>query len=199
MILIEKKRFVSNQNLAENDSDFQSFLMKIGIDPHKNTLEISSGRLIIIDPVYLADIYNENGEKELYLKKNGILLNDLGGDVGGPILRTREGGIMMLLVFDRVYSDGHPVFSPESSAFTRHEDEDILLEEIGCDSGSYIFLDFNNFFCELFKNELVENASNYALVDIKNGIFHIGYEQWEINEENPFIAWRRNLVAFPIE
>jgi hypothetical protein len=197
MIAIDKNRYISNHDLANKNTMWKSWFSKIGIDTTSNDLTISSGRMLIVDPVYLADIYNENGEKEQFLKQKGILLNDFGGDVGGPILRTEEGGIMVFLVFDRVDSEGRPIFNPDQ--FEIPDSEEILLDGLGCDSGSYIFLDYSRELCSHFRQELSDNANLYALIKVSNGTYRIGYEQWETDEKTPYEAWKRNLVAFPLK
>lgn len=159
MIPIEKNRFISNHDLAAKDAMWKSLFTKMGIDAATNDLIISSGRILIIDPVYLADIYNENGEKEKFLKKNGVLLNDIGGDVGGPILRTEECGIMMLLVFTRVDSEGWSIFNPDQTEIP--DGEGVLFEGLGCDSGGYIFLDYSRELCSLFQQELEKKCRQF--------------------------------------
>jgi hypothetical protein len=195
MVNIQHDRIITNRDIADKNDDFRIWFNQIGIDPSSNVLDLSSGKIIIIDPTYLADIYNENGEKEQYLKKNGILLNDFGGGVSGPILRTTEGGIKVLLVFNRVNPDGQPIF--RSDIPENVEKDEILDAELGCDSDSYIFLNFNQKFRLLFQKELSDNEDNYVLVEIKPGKYKVGYEQWETDEANPIEAWKRNLIVWP--
>jgi hypothetical protein len=196
MITIDLNRIITNQDLANRDIAFQTWFNEIGINPSSNVIEISSGFLLIINPTYLADIYNENDEKEQYLKQNGVLLTDFGGDVGGPVYRTEESGIKVLLVFDRVNFDGRPIFKPGDNELLN--EGEILNDRLGCDSGSYIFLDYCKKLSLLFQDELEKYKNYAALVEIPKGYYRIGYEQWETNEENPYEAWRRNLVAIPI-
>ena len=104
---------------------------------------------------------------------------------------------MMFLVFDRKNAEDRPIFSPDE--FEIPDGEEVLFESLGCDSGSYVFMNYNREFCSLFHQELSKNANNYALIKISNGTYRIGYEQWDIDEKIPYEAWKRNLVAFPIE
>jgi hypothetical protein len=68
MIAIDKNRYISNHDLANKDSMWQPWFSGMGIDASSNDLIISSGMMLIVDSIYLADIYNENGEKEQFLK-----------------------------------------------------------------------------------------------------------------------------------
>ena len=190
---IDRKRLLTNQDLARKNHDFAVWFNQIGIDPSRYTLELTSGKLLIIDPIYLADIYNENGIKEQYLKSSGVLLNDFGGDVSGQVFRTRCGGIKILLVFDRVDDEGRRVFRQD--VVKEVQASEIESENLGCDSGSYIFLDYNQALRSLFERELGDER--LFLVDLRPGSYSVGYEQWETNAENPHEAWRRNLVVWP--
>lgn len=66
---------------------------------------------------------------------------------------------------------------------------------MGCDSGSYIFLDYKDQLKALFETELSEQP--LYLIDLPVGEYTIGYEQWDINEDNPYESWRRNIVVVP--
>jgi hypothetical protein len=193
IITIDRERLLTNQDLARRNKDFAAWFIQIGIDPSKNTVELTSGQLLIIDPIYLADIFNENDITERYLKSSGVLLTDFGGDVSGSVFRTRCGGIKILLVFDRVDDEGRPIFRPEMVSAL--QESEIASENLGCDSGSYIFLDYNQSLRSLFEDELRDKC--LFLVDLRPGSYNVGYEQWETDAANPYEAWRRNLVVWP--
>jgi hypothetical protein len=191
---IYHERIISNQDLARKNKEYMDWFTKWGLDPDQNIIKIMSGKLLIIDPIYLADIYNKNGLKERYLKKNGVVLTDFGGDVSGQVLRTRCGGIKILLVFDRVNDDGYPIFREDLIG----EVNTSLIDSsnLGCDSGSYIFLDFSPKLKTLFVNELKKVSNLQFVVEMEPGLYNVGYEQWETNENNPYEAWRRNIVVW---
>jgi hypothetical protein len=44
-----------------------------------------------------------------------------------------------------------------------------------------------------------EGGSPYSEESFEYGTYRIGYEQWETDEETPYEAWKRNLVAFPLK
>ncbi|MCL4534515.1 MAG: hypothetical protein M1370_05060 [Bacteroidetes bacterium] len=190
---IHRERLLTNDVLAARDPDVAAWFSRIGINPSKHTIELSSGRLLIIDPTYLADIYNENGPKEQYLKESGVLLTDFGGDVSGQAFRTRCGGIKILLVFDRTDDEGRPVFRQELAK--ELSESEIDSENLGCDSGSYLFLDYNQELKSTFDDELRQHR--LFVVELQPGRYGVGYEQWEVNAENAYESWRRNLVVWP--
>ena len=189
---IYEDRVLTNKELAIKNKEFADWFAEMRIDTSKNEVDLSNGKLLIIDPIYLSDIYNENGRKEMYLKENGVLLTDFGGDVSGPIFRTICGGIKIYLVFDRVNDEGYPVFRDDEIDGLKKNV--INSEELGCDSGSYIFLDFSKELKEIFHDELKEQKP--FVIDLPKGLYSVGYEQWDTNEENPYEAWRRNIVVW---
>jgi hypothetical protein len=186
-------RILTNEDLAQKDSRIADWFARIGINPAKRALNLSSGQLLIIDPIYLADIYkiNEQSAKVEYLRSNGILLNDFGGDISGPVFRTTCGGLKIVLVFDRVDENEQPIFYPDSSE--ELGPLEIESEGLGCDSASYIFLDYNEELKALFSEEL---HNPLFIVDLTKDYYEIGYEQWDTDERNPYEAWRRNIVIW---
>lgn len=198
MITIHKDKILLIQDFVLNKSpEIQSYY-ELDIDPRKTSIRITSRKLLITDPNYLADIFNGDGQKEKYLKRHGILLMDFGGDVSGPVFRTVDGGLKIYLLFDRVDSHGNPVFREEEK--TELQKYELDSSNLGCDSGSYIFLDYSFLFRLLFSKELAENArsqNDLFIVDMPNGVYNVGYEQWETDENDPYEYMRRNLVVWP--
>jgi hypothetical protein len=194
---IYQDRTLTNADLARRDPQMAEWFQHIGVDPSKHTVDLTSGKLLIIDPMYLADIYNEDGSKEQYLKRMGVLLTDFGGDVSGPVFRTTCGGIKIVLVFDRVDGKGRPVFRPEATE--ELSESEIASEDLGCDSGSYLLLDYSEELQLLFADKF-EALQYFPLfvVDLPPGRYNAGYEQWETDANNPYESWRRNLVIWPV-
>ncbi len=197
VIKIYKERLLSINDATYKDKTMLALFQEIGINPSDDILTITNNQFIIIDPIYLCDLYNEDGIKERYLKENGVLMTDFGGDISGQIFRTHCKGIKILLVFDRVDEDGNPIFSKE--IVNNLNDYEVNSENLGCDSGSYIFLDYNEELKNLFSEELEENINNFVVVNKKNGSYKVSYEQWDTNEQNPYESWRRNIVIFPLK
>ena len=190
---IHTERLLTNEDLARKNPEYLAWFNRMDIDPSKSTIALTSGKLLMIDPIYLADIYNENGPRERYLKELGVLLTDFGGDVSGPVFRTECGGIKIMLVFDRVDDEGRPIFRQE--IVDELHGSEIDSEKLGCDSGSYIFLNYNQEIEGIFRDELEQH--HLFIVDLLPGQYNVGYEQWETNAENPYESWRRNLVVWP--
>lgn len=194
-LTINKARLLSNAELCQRDQNLREQFASINIDPAKTTLEIRSGQLLIIDPIYLEDVYNEDNARCRYLKTNGVLLNDFGGESSGPILRTDDGGIKIFLVAEGMDEDDNMLYLDyPDDAETRALPDDTL----GCDSGSYIFLDYSDVLKTMFTDELNDVPQLVTVIDLKPGVYGVGYEQYEITEEEILVSFRRNLVVFPI-
>lgn len=162
-------------------------------------LRISSGRLLITDPIYLGDYYNENGPDVQYMKKHGALLNDFGGDVGGYIFRTRCGGIKVDMILgpeDLENPEGN--WSVSTAALRSAQ---IPANPLGCDSGSYIFLDYTPELRRLFAQKILrlEERRHLVVVNMGRGLYGVGYEQWPADPRNGYDSFTRNLVVYPID
>jgi hypothetical protein len=122
--IINRRRLLTNADLASADPQCAAWYREIHVDATHFTVDLRSGRLLIIDPIYLADVYNKDGPKEGYLKEHGVILSDFGGDVSGPVFRTRCGGLKVVLCFDRADAQGNPIFRCESSDELRPSEVD---------------------------------------------------------------------------
>ena len=188
---IINERLLTNEELAKKDSQYKESCKKYGINHHKTSITITEGKLLIIDPIYLADIYNESGKKEEYLTINGVIMNEFGGDLSGPMFKTRCDGLKILLAFDNIDENGNYLF--DDTLIDEIEASYIESDNLYCDSGTYIFLDYNKELRRIFKEELEEN--NLMIVDLQNGEYIVAYEQWEPNEVVNEEYLRRNLVV----
>ncbi len=197
MITIDTKRILSNADLVKKDEEQRALFAQIDIDPNQTILDIRSGRIVVIDPTYLADIYNGNNEKEMFLKENGVLLTDFNGEYGGLCVPTKEGGLKFLQVFDTdAYETNKSIILPGSPE--KPEKTKILVDGLACDSGSYIFLDYSNEFRKLFKEEIISNQESMLITRLRRRKYLVAYEQWELPPDEIEERFARNLVVLPI-
>ena len=196
--IIDKERILTNQDLAEKESRVRDVFFNLDVEPSKYTLKITSGQMIIIDPIYLADFYNEDDLIERYLKDNGVVLFDFGGDTAGPVHRTMCGGLKIILADSMKDDYGNVIFPEEfrDEVIASYIDSENLM----CDSGSYIFLDYNEEFKSTFKERLDKNRRYMELftVDMPNGYYNIAYEQMDADDENIADTFLRNIVVWPL-
>ncbi len=86
------------------------------------TFHTNGEPVLVTDPIYLADVYNVPNGLASVVRQRGVIVTDFGGDRSGPIFWQFP---FALLAFG-----------------TRHDPPEaaVLAEEVGCDSGSFVFL-----------------------------------------------------------
>jgi hypothetical protein len=174
--------FVDEKRLINPDDNLSSVFPHMGFEDNY-CIMINHKILLIVDPIYLADIYNENDPISTYIKKNGIILNNFGGDVSGPIY-YRDPYILIVL-------------SNESGNNLQEENATKLFEDIGVDSGSFVMLPDRDDIPTKLRNEIInqKNENNLAEIKLLNGEYCAYYEQWEGNPP----SFYRNIVLKRIE
>jgi hypothetical protein len=150
---------------------------------NKYSMETLGEEILITDPTYLADVYNSRDPISSFLRDNGVFVMDFGGDVSGPVW----------------WSDPY-VAIPISLHYSESDLEsntavDVLAEEVGTDSGSFIFLpltaDLPNELTTTIK-KLVSDK-NAVLLDLPAGRWYVFYEQFEPKPGSPE-SFYRNIV-----
>ena len=196
---IYKDRLLSNTDLASADVEYRDWLYDVGL-PIKNAINVQSGKILISDPMYLCDnnfYLKDDDPAGMFLKENGVVLTNFGGDVSGPVTRCSGDGYKIILTHNRINEDGYPIFQGESGAIP----QPFLVAEQspGIDSGGLIFIDYSPKLNELIDSQIQSMEDDmYLLVDAKPGEYWIGYEQWDIDPEYPYPEWYRNIVIMPI-
>ncbi|HWP97580.1 MAG TPA: DUF5050 domain-containing protein [Syntrophomonadaceae bacterium] len=184
-------RFKTNAYLAGGDPQIKSSLEQAKIDVAKADLTITRrSTLLIIDPQYLGSTYTAGGQNEVFLKTQGVLLNNFGSNTNGTLLKTSDNGLKMLLVWDRRDEKGNPVFTAqENSDIEKRRVSDSMLS---CPSGRFLFLDYNDYWQATLGLQL--KSIPHLEVNMTPGHYLVGYEQWDPTLQYPLNASRRNLV-----
>ncbi len=141
--------------------------------------------ILITDPTYLSDVYNENDILSEYLKKNGVFLMEFGGDVGGPVW-WQEPYIFIPVALGMCDEDGEIETPPGV----------IELGEVVTDSGSFIFLPVKSDLPNSLKSiidDVIEN-NNGVIVNLPGGKWEVFYEQLEPDGKHD-ASWLRNIVV----
>ncbi len=148
------------------------------------SLETHGEPVLLTDPIYLADIYNsKDDERAVYVRGHGVLLVDFGGDTGGPVWWQPP---YLLLPISMHYKDGP----------TPPRGVKVLADEVGCDSGSFVFLPVTDQMPASLKREIQEvvRKRNGALLPLPAGRYSFFYEQFDAPQSN-MVAMYRNIVA----
>ena len=93
---------------------------------NRRSLVTAGEKVLLVDPIYIADVYNTTDEIASFLREQGLFLMDFGGDTAVPVW-WKEPFLVMPI------SMHHENLNAPSGA-------KVLAEEIGCDSGSFVFL-----------------------------------------------------------
>ena len=93
---------------------------------NRRSLVTTGEELLLADPIHIADVYNSMVEVATYLRDQGLFLMDFGGDSSVPVWWKAPFLLMPI-------SMHHKNLNAPSGA-------EVLAEEIGCDSGSFVFL-----------------------------------------------------------
>ncbi len=139
--------------------------------------------ILVTDPTYLADVYNSKDDIATSLRDRGVFLMDFGGDVSGPIWWQYP--YVLVPISNHLSLDD--LLPPLGVT--------VLANEIGTDSGSFIFLPVTNDLPPTLQAEINEVVAknNGALLRLPSGNWTVYYEQWDAPEGKP-ATFYRNIV-----
>jgi hypothetical protein len=139
--------------------------------------------ILLIDPIYLADVYNSHDELASYLRDRAIFLMDFGGDTGGPVWWMQP----YLLLPISMHHTNDDLKAPAEA--------EVLCEKIVCDSGSFMFLPVSRDLPSTILTP-IENCveqENAALLRLPSGQWRAYYEQFNAPQSN-MVSLYRNIV-----
>ncbi len=145
---------------------------------------VTSGEEILMsDPIYLADVYNSRDSNAAYLRENGVFVMDFGGDVSGPVWWEDP---YVLMPISRHYTESDYETGPNIV---------VLSEEVGCDSGSFVFLPVAFRVPQALRNTIYElvDKRNAALLSLPSGVWTALYEQF-VPEPGCPATFYRNII-----
>lgn len=145
-------------------------------------LRVPDTGIVLFDPTYVADVYNSHASSASFLRTRGVFVDDFGGDISSPVWLVEPYLVMPI--------SGHYESTPSlpTSAIE-------LFPEIGCDSGSFVFLPCSNDWpadVVTAVQGLLEN-SNAARLHITPGLWTLKFEQFDAPQTN-MVAMYRNIV-----
>jgi hypothetical protein len=147
------------------------------------SFQTSGEPVLLTDPTYLADVYNSGDEIASFLRAHGIFVIDFGGDVSSPVWWQPP---FVLLPISMHISD-RDLEPPEEVT--------VLAEEVGTDSGSFVFLPLTEELPWALKARVdkVLAENNGALLELPAGKWGVFYEQQDAPEER-LKSLYRNIV-----
>ncbi len=139
--------------------------------------------VLITDPIYLADVYNSKDAVASFLRAHGVFVMGFGGDVSSPVWWQNP----FVLLPISMHLSSKDLVPPEGAT--------ILTNEVGTDSGSFIFLPLTEDLPWALKVQIdkVLAQNNGALLELPAGKWDVFYEQWDAPEER-LRSLYRNIV-----
>jgi hypothetical protein len=170
---------VDKSRLIKPADDFKSAFPGLNFR-NRRTLTTAGEKVLLVDPTYIADVYNSADETAAFLREHGLFLMDFGGDTAVP-----------------VWWDPPFLIMPISM----HQDRNlpmrakVLTEEIGCDSGSFVFLSLSAQIPTSARRKVKEalELNNAVALRLPAGRWRAFYEQFEAPQAN-MVGLYRDIV-----
>lgn len=165
------KAIVDRKRLIKPQDKFRESFLELGFRD-AFSFHTSGQPILVTDPIYLADVYNSKDETASFLRANGVFVMDFGGDVHGPVWWQPPFALIPI----SMHLSDKGLEPPEGVR--------VLAEEVGTDSGSFVFLPFAKDFPSALKAKVdqVLAENNGALLELPTGNWSVWYEQWDAPE-----------------
>ena len=171
---------VDTQRLVEPGDDFVAAFPGLNFR-NRRSVVTTGENVLLVDPICIGDVYNSIDEVSTYLRDQGLFLMDFGGDCSARVWWKPP---FLLIPIAMHYQD----LNATSGA-------DVLAEEIGCDSGSFVFLPLAADMPRSVQSKVEEvlgDGSGVALL-LPAGRWSAFYEQFEAPQAN-MASLYRNVV-----
>jgi hypothetical protein len=148
---------------------------------NRRSIVTSGEKVLLVDPIYIADVYNSDDEVASFLRKDGLFLMDFGGDSSGPIWWKSPYCVMPISLHQN---------DPKAPS-----DAEVLIENVGCDSGSFVFLPLSENIPRSVGKivKAVLKEKNAAALQLPAGRWTAYYEQFDPPQPN-MAGLYRNIV-----
>ena len=176
---------IDENRLVQPEDDFEKPFPGLGFR-NVYSIECTGAGIYICDPTYISDIYNSKDDISIYLRNYGSFLMDFGGDFSSPIWWKDPYALFPLSWH---YSlDG---FSPPNDA-------DMLVDDIGVDSGSLMFLPSTETIPPELESIIIRllEDRNAVLMPAPKGIWTLFYEQYDPPQANMMNLYRNIVMKY---
>ena len=171
---------VDTQRLVEPGDDFVAAFPGLNFR-NRRSVVTAGEKVLLVDPTYIADVYNSMDEVATYLRDHGLFLMDFGGDSSAPVWWKPP----FLLI---------PI-SMHNQDLNAASGAEVLTEEIGCDSGSFVFLPLSADMPRTVQSKVEEvlGESSGVALRLPAGHWSAFYEQFEAPQAS-MVSLYRNVV-----
>lgn len=171
---------VETRRLVEPADDFVAAFPGLNFR-NRRSLVTTGEKVLLVDPIYIADVYNSTNEVASFLRDRGLFLMDFGGDTAVPVW-WKPPFLVMPISMHRENLD-----APSGA--------DVLTEQIGCDSASFVFLPLSADVPRGVQSKVKEvlGDNNAVALPLPAGRWTAFYEQFEAPQLN-MVGLYRNVV-----
>jgi hypothetical protein len=171
---------VETRRLVQPADDFVAAFPGLGFR-NRRSLVTTGQKVLLVDPTYVADVYNSTDEVASFLRDQGLFMMDFGGDTAVPVWWTPPFLVMPISMHNE-HLDA-PVGA------------EVFTDEIGCDSGSFVFLPLSADMPRGVQSKVKEvlGENNAVALRLPAGRWTAFYEQFEPPQAN-MVSLYRNVV-----
>jgi len=171
---------VETQRLIKPADDFVTSFPGLNFR-NRRSLVMAGEKMLLVDPTYVAGVYKSTDESASFLRARGLFLMEFGGDTAVPVWWKPPFLVMPI--------------SMHLKSLRTPPGAKVLAEEVGCDSGSFLFLALSarvpdGVLCKV-KEVLAER--NAVALRLPAGRWDAYYEQFDAPQAN-MVALYRNIV-----
>jgi hypothetical protein len=148
---------------------------------NRRRLVTAGEKVLLVDPTYIADVYNSTDELASFLREEGLFLMDFGGDTAVPVWWKPP---FLVVPISMHLQDRSPPAGAK-----------VVTEEIGCDSGSFVFLPLPPEVPSSLRSKVKEvlGENNAVALRLPAGRWTAYYEQFDAPRAN-MVGLYRNIV-----
>ena len=171
---------VETQRLIKPADDFSAAFPGLSFQ-NRRSLVTDGEQMLLVDPTYIADVYNSADELASFLREHGLFLMDFGGDTAVPVWWKPPFLVMPI--------------SMHLENLNAPSGATVLIEEIGCDSGSFVFLPLSAGIPPGVQRKVKEvlGDKNAVALWLPAGRWRAYYEQFDAPQAN-MVGLYRNIV-----
>jgi hypothetical protein len=171
---------VETRRLIKPADDFRAAFPGLNFR-NRRTIVSAGEKVLLADPTYIADVYNSADQIASFLRNRGLFLMDFGGDTTVPVWWKPPFLILPISIH-------HGNLDAPLGA-------KVLTEEIGCDSGSFVFLPLTSDIPRSVQSKIKEVLRDNIAVALRlpAGRWAAFYEQFEAHQANTGGLYR-NIV-----
>jgi hypothetical protein len=190
--LVDVERLRKIADVVTQDPNWIRFFEEAGFR-FNFSFETQGEPILVTDPIYLADVWNSKDALSDFVRKYGAMGVDFGGDTSCPIwweppyVTLPVSGHYYDKSFDRPFPHGEAV--PPSTATV------ISDYDVGCDSGSFVFLPLVKDVPPALNQIIDETVTqrNGAILSLPAGRWTLYFEQFDV-PEGSYATWYRNII-----